>query len=114
MLKMQKLLLGTAVFLIVLGIVGYGIYVFTPILSQPKIHVSSPAQGEVMEGTELIVRGSVQNINKLQINNVPVDISKSGSFETKIAIWEGSTILTFTGTDRFGRSTTVTRIVGAR
>lgn len=114
MLRMQKIILSITLSLVLIGLVGYGLFVFSPLLKRPSIIINTPQNGEIISGTEVIVRGEAKNISKLTLNNFPLIVSKSGTFEGRLAIWEGHTILILTGYDRFGRSVTVSRIIGTK
>lgn len=111
---MQKIILSIILSLVLIGLVGYGLFVFSPLLKKPNITVNTPQNGEIVSGTEVQVRGTVENVSKLTLNNTLLTISKSGTFEGRLAIWEGHTILILTGYDRFGRSVTVSRIIGTK
>lgn len=112
MLKMQKIIIWVLTGLLLLGLVGYAFFVFSPVLSRPKITITTPANGEIVSGEDVIVRGEVKNVTKLYLNNVQLPVSKSGTFEGRLGVWEDSTILVLEGVDRFGRIVTVSRIVG--
>lgn len=114
MLRMQKILVWLGSGLVFSGILGYGLFIFWPLLTRPEIIINTPQQGEIVSGTEVLVRGEVKNVNKLFLNNTSLNISKSGTFEGRVAIWEGNTILVLIGYDRFGRSVSVSRIIGTR
>lgn len=111
---MQKNILYVALVLVLVSLISYGLFVFSPLLKRPNITISTPQNGEIVSGTEVQVRGTVENVSKLTLNNTPLTISKSGTFEGRVAIWEGNTILVLTGYDRFGRSVTVSRIIGTK
>lgn len=111
---MQKNILWVVSVIFIAVLLGYGFWVFSPLLERPKVVINSPQEGEIISGTETVVRGEVTNVTKLYLNNTQLPISKSGTFEGRLAIWEGHTILILTGYDRFGRSVTVSRIIGTK
>lgn len=114
MLRMQKIFLWMLSLVFIAGVLGYAVFVFSPIISHPQITINTPQNGEIVSGTEVIVRGETKNISKLYLNGSQLTLSRTGNFESRLAIWEGHTILTLTGYDRFGRSVSVSRIIGTK
>ena len=111
---MQKIILVACLSLLIVGVAGYGIFIFSPILKRPSVIINYPSEGETVSGTEIIVKGQVKNVSRLYLNGSQLTISKNGGFESRLAIWEGHTILVITGYDRFGRSVSVSRIIGTK
>ena len=103
--------LGTIFFLIV---IIYGFFKISPVILGPEIVLKSPSDGEIVEDTNLIVRGSSKRITKLLINGSKVSLTKDGNFETNLAIWRGHTILVVEGYDRFGRKVSITKNIGTK
>lgn len=95
-----------------LTVVGYGIYKALPIILGPKIVIDSPENGDIVNGTSIAVRGSVNRTNALYINDIPTAFTESGTFETKLALYPGSNILIVKAIDRFGRTVTKTVNIG--
>jgi hypothetical protein len=114
MFRFQKTLgviLSGAILVIILI---YGGYKLLPIIRGPEIEVSNVNSGDLLSGTTITLRGSTKRVTKLYINGSKVNLSKEGSFETDLAIWEGSTILLLEGYDRFGRKVSITKIIGTQ
>jgi hypothetical protein len=109
---LRKILFVTLLTWFSLTIFGYGIYKALPIILGPKIEISSPQNGQVVNGTSISVRGTVYRTKALYINNIPTAFTESGSFETRLAIYPGSNILIIQALDKFGRSVSKTVNIG--
>ncbi len=93
---------------------SYGVYKALPIILGPKIEISTPGDNYIAEGTTIPVRGTVVRVKTLHINGINTPFTESGSFETKLAIYPGGNILIIEGTDRFGRTNTITRNIATK
>ncbi len=111
---LRKLLYITIFTLLLFSVLGYGFYKALPLILGPKIAIATPENGDVIEGTTVILRGTVERSQKLFINGIATSFSASGLFETVVPIYPGNNILTLTALDRFNRPTTVTLTLGTK
>ncbi len=84
-------------------VIVYGVYKATPIILGPGVEITSVKNGEIVNGTNVTIKGNVLRAKSLYINNIPTTFDENGSFETKLAIYPGSNILAIDVEDRFGR-----------
>jgi hypothetical protein len=112
MLRMQKNIFILVITTVLIGVLSYISYIIYPTIRGPQITLDSPADGEIVEGTQIDVRGSSVNVAKIFMNGTPLNISKEGNFYGKFAIYAGSNILVIEGYDRFGRKVSLERILG--
>ncbi len=92
-------------------VVVYGIMEAGPLLSGPTLVVDSPKEGAAIEGGVVSIEGHVTHAVTLTLNGNRLLASSDGAFHKKLAFPRGSSILTFTATDRFGRDVTETRTI---
>lgn len=97
-----------------LTVLGYGIYKAMPIFLGPKIEISSPKNGEIVEGTSISVSGTLLRAKTFYINGIPTAFTEGGFFQTKLAVYPGSNILTLEVQDRFGRTISETLNIGTK
>lgn len=97
---------------IVLAVVAlYGLVEAWPILSGPQLSVVAPFDGEVEPNGIVIIKGFVARAVSLSLDGNPLLPNQNGSFSSTLAFASGTSILTMTATDRFGRSVSTTRTV---
>jgi len=91
--------------LVILLIVGYGLFEARKLIEGPVIVIDSPTDGSATSSTGLVIAGSAQNIAFLTINDKPAFTDESGHFQELISPPPGVTVLTVAAVDRFGRRT---------
>jgi hypothetical protein len=112
MIRYERQILTVFSIIFFLGILIYGGFKLLPIVTGPKINISSPENGAIISDTTLKIRGSTERVTRLIVNGSKVDLDKEGNFETNLAIWRGHTILVIEGYDRFGRKVSITKNIG--
>lgn len=95
--------------IVIILIVGYGFIEALPLLSGPKLSVSTPTEGEAVPGGITTISGSEKRAVALLVNGSIVLPDSDGAFSQAVAFASGTSILTVTATDRFGHSASVTR-----
>jgi len=101
-----------AIMLFVFGaILLYGFMEAIPLLRGPSLSVSAPQPGEMIPGGIVEVSGTVARASALNLNGAPVLPSQTGAFATTLTLPKGVSVLTFVGTDSFGRITRKERTV---
>ena len=88
---------------VLLCIVGYGIFEARRIIAGPSLSIDSPTDGSATSTTLVTVVGRVQNISFLTINDKPASADEEGRFVYRYSPPMGYTALTARATDRFGR-----------
>lgn len=104
---MTRYLIGTVLLVLVI----YGSIEAWPLITGPRLSVTSPAQNESFPSGIVTVKGSATRTAILTLNNVPLLRDQSGDFSSTLTFPRGGSILTFVATDRFGRNVTLIRTV---
>jgi hypothetical protein len=99
--------------LVVLAIVlVYGLIEATPLLVGPTLTIDSPESGQVVPGGVLSVSGVARRAVSLTLNGAPLLAdATNGRFTASLAYAPGTSILTWSARDRFGRTITKTRTI---
>ncbi len=96
--------------LVLAGLLVYGFIEARPLLMGASLTISSPIDGAAAEGVVLIA-GTSQRATTLTLNGGPLYPDENGDFSSMLALSTGTSILTFTASDRFGRTVTLTRTI---
>ena len=94
------------VILVILAIVGYGLFEARRLIGGPIITIESPVDGSAISSTTVVIEGSARNISFLTINDAPAFTDESGHFIERLSPPSGYAIFTVAATDRFGRRAT--------
>ena len=98
-----KLIIKTLVIaFFVLIIVGYGIFQSQKIIGGPKISISSPTTGQVIDKSDVDIAGIATNISAISLNDRPIFIDESGKFSEKLMLYPGYNIIKIRAEDKFG------------
>lgn len=89
--------------LVILLILGYGLFEARRLIEGPTISIDSPAPGSATSSVAVTVTGKAQNISFLTINDAPAYTDESGKFVYRFTPPAGYTVVTIAATDRFGR-----------
>lgn len=104
---MTRALLG----LVLATLVGYGLWEAYPLVAGPSLVITEPVQGARYPDGVVTVTGWAGRAATLTLDGNPLFAEESGRFNTTLAFAHGGSILTFTATDRFGRSVTRQRYI---
>ncbi|MDE1925223.1 MAG: hypothetical protein KGH79_03515 [Patescibacteria group bacterium] len=89
--------------LVIIGIVGYGLFEARKLIEGPVITIDMPKNGSATSTTGVIIAGEAENISFLSINDKPSHTDEQGHFSELLSLPPGVTVLTVAATDRFGR-----------
>lgn len=92
-------------------LVGYGLVEAWPLIAGPSLSIASPAQNAPYPGGVVSIRGRAERAATILLNGAPLLHDQNGGFSSTMTFSRGGTILTFTATDRFGRTVTATRAI---
>ena len=98
------------IFVLLVG-VAYGGLEAWPLIKGPGIELYSPLQNATYQDGTVTVKGVAKRVSGLSLNGAPLFYEENGNFEVVLTFPRGGTILTLAGTDRFGRSKTITRTI---
>lgn len=90
-------------------LVGYGLVEAWPLIAGPSLSIASPAQNAPYPGGVVSIRGRAERAATILLNGAPLLHDQNGGFSSTMTFPRGGSILTFTATDRFGRTVTATR-----
>jgi RHS repeat-associated protein len=79
----------------------------------PTLIVTTPTDSTITNQTNITLSGTVTDVSAttLTVNDSPVQVGTNGSFNSQLALVEGSNTITVVATDAAGNKTTVTRTV---
>lgn len=100
-------LLGVAV--ISLIVITYLVFQYFSFVSPPKLIVTTPDDGQIVDKAELTVSGTTSPEASVLVNNQPTLVDSNGNFSTIIDIFQGTSEVVVTATSRSGKETVVHR-----
>jgi hypothetical protein len=95
----------------ILALIGYGGIKAWPMIRGPFIELSSPLSYSTAPDGAVTLSGMATHTETLSLNGGLLLMDQEGRFLTTLLLPSGGAILSLTATDRFGRSTTVQRVV---
>lgn len=95
--------------LVLVLLLGYGMIEAWPLLSGPSLTVETPTENFSAESGTLALTGRASRAVTLTVNGSPLIATENGDFTAERTLPRGVSLLTFTATDRFGRSRSLTR-----
>ncbi len=97
---------GLLIGFIFLSLIGYLLFHFFGFFSPPLLEIYSPLEGEVLESSEVIVKGKVDPDASVSINGDLAFVFGDGSFEKKISLSKGKNKILVEAVSRQGRKNT--------
>lgn len=104
-------MLRASTLIVLLVLMGYGVFKGLPLVVGPHITLSSPTDGQGVTDGFVTIAGVATHTENLSLNSAPLLIDASGHFSTTLVLPHGSAILSLTATDRFGKSESVRRTI---
>ncbi len=101
----------TLVFVLLAIVLAYGVFEARPLLSGPSVTIDSPTDGQTVASGVVTISGTALRTVSLTLDGAPLVTDQSGYFSTTLAFPAGTTILTWSARDRFGRTITKTRTI---
>ena len=93
-----------AIALVLVVVVGYGLFEARRIIEGPTITILTPADGSATSTSALSITGKAENISFLTINDKPAYTDEAGNFAATLSPPPGVAVVTVAARDRFGRS----------
>lgn len=90
---------------LVVIIIGYGYIKINDLIWGTKLTIFEPNENYVSSEEFLKIRGKVEEIKTLFINNAPVLPQENGDFETDLLLARGYNLIEIKITDKFNRQT---------
>lgn len=112
--KVKRIQVKRTVFLLLallLLIGGYIGYQYRFAFLNPQLTVYTPKEHEIMKTNQTSVSGKSDPNATVFVNNSVVSLDENGNFTKKIDLFAGKTIIQVTATNRFGRKSTIERLI---
>lgn len=93
----------TLCLLVLVGLIGYGVFQARQILEGPVIVIESPQNGTTLHSGVVTVEGRASNISSIQLNSRQIYINEEGQFAEPVVLSRGLNVVTVEAEDRFGR-----------
>ena len=96
---------GVALDLFFLTILGYGYFEARHILYGPSINIATPS-APLSVGEALVhIRGTAKNITVIRMNGTPIAVTEDGAFDEALLLAPGYNKVTLSASDKLGRTT---------
>lgn len=82
----------------------YVYFQFRDYLTGPKVNISYPTVGSTVYGPEVEIRGTVQRVVSISLNDSSIFTDPSGGFKEKLMLNDGYNIIKLVAKDRFGKT----------
>jgi hypothetical protein len=105
------MLLRSAIAILLIVLAGYGLKEAWPLLSGPRLALTSPENGGIFYNGFITISGTAVHTQSVSLDGGPLLTDQKGNFSESVVLPPGGAILTITATDRFGRTTTTRRSV---
>ncbi|OHA58977.1 MAG: hypothetical protein A2571_01205 [Candidatus Vogelbacteria bacterium RIFOXYD1_FULL_44_32] len=81
----------------------YAGFKMTALIKGPAIEILSPTAGNIYASELVVVKGKVERITKIYMNDRQIFTDNEGHFSEPLLLFSGYNILTLKATDAFGR-----------
>jgi cytoskeletal protein RodZ len=109
-----RLVLIALMALVVGGVFVYLYQEFQSFAAVPRLVITNPADGAVLEQSEVELRGETDKGAQVTINGEPVFVGSEGEFSEKLTLQQGLNSVTIVSMNRFDKQKIVTLSVEAR
>lgn len=92
-----------------IAVLSYGLFEARRYLAGPELVIETPAQGALLHGGAVEVRGIARNISFISLNDRQIYVDETGAFSETITPPPGYTVVTVAVRDRFNRERTEMR-----
>lgn len=103
----RRTILVAVAFLLLLSYLGFA---YKDAFLNPPLTITSPQTNKVSTGN-ITIAGKTNPYATLTINNTPVTLREDGTFSRRVSLFSGRATITIRAANRFGRTTTVTKII---
>lgn len=104
---MTKYFIGAVLLILII----YGLIEAWPLLTGPSISIDSPTDNAPFPSGIVSVSGEAERVSTITLNGASLLHDQNGGFSSTLTFPLGGSILTFTATDRFGRTVVETRSI---
>lgn len=96
------------ILLVVLVVLGYGLFRIKDIVSGPAIELASPVDGTTTNNSLVEIRGKASRIAIISLNSRQIFTDKNGNFHEPLLLAKGYNQIEIRAEDKFKRSITKT------
>lgn len=107
-LTLRNIIKYTLICLFIIGFASYSLFQARLLLIGPVLKTTDTLEA-VQHDRTIDIEGVAKNIVKITLNGRDIYTDKSGYFKEALVLENGYTIATIEGTDRYGRTSTLTR-----
>ncbi len=107
-LRIQQPVIIFVLFLLI--VFGYLFFQYRAAFLPPSLAISAPNDGSKTAQT-LIVTGKADSNATVTVNGQPASVANDGTFQKAITLFPGGSTITIKATNRFGKTSTVQRMV---
>jgi hypothetical protein len=98
--------LRSAIAVVLVALLAYGFMEAQPLIRGPALTLTSPVSGQTVPGGILTISWTAKRVVAVTFDGAPILPDEQGDFSEVITLPRGGAILSFTATDRFGRTIT--------
>jgi hypothetical protein len=101
----KKILKIIGIAIIVIIVLGYGLFTSHSFISGPKITIYEPINGSTISTSSVEIKGTAQRIQDVTLNGRAIFIDDKGNFNETILLAPGYNVSLFFAKDKFNRTT---------
>jgi len=101
--KTRKIILTTFIFLFFVIVSGYVYYRSSDFINGPQLEILDPQDGSSFKTPLIIIRGIVENVSYIKMNEKQIFINENGIFEEKYILSSGQNFIKIEVEDRFNK-----------
>jgi cytoskeletal protein RodZ len=96
--------------ILLLAVFGYLFFQYRAAFLPPALTVTTPATGS-KNSQNVTVSGTADSNATVTVNGDPVTVSENGTFQKVITLFPGNATISVKATNRFGKTTTIQRVI---
>ncbi|NTV55330.1 MAG: helix-turn-helix domain-containing protein [Candidatus Moranbacteria bacterium] len=90
--------------LVIVGFFSYLFFEFRSFVSEPRLVILSPSDGDTVAEAEVLVRGETDPRAEVRINGEGTTVDERGAFSEGLSLDSGLNVITISSTNRFGKT----------
>jgi cytoskeletal protein RodZ len=110
-MRIQQSIVAFVIFLLL--IFSYLFFQYRAAFLPPTLTVTAPLEGS-KTSQNVIVTGKADSNATVTVNGQPVTVSNSGDFQKDVTLFPGNSTISITATNRFGKTSTIQRLINVQ
>lgn len=98
-----KVFWGMVIMLVSLGFFSYLYYEFRAFVSEPRLVIHEPVDGQSVSEADIVIRGETDPRASVAINDEAAAVDEEGRFSEKLQLNPGLNVISVTSVNRFGK-----------